>query len=404
MATESEKPNVDEILSHLQAKVEEKRKSGAYPRGLEKELAAHFERIVAHRAKDLFAPPREELSSVSRSMDFDPRRISFDSKVPGGRFVHKLAARLVARQTQGILDQVFVFAQTVYGTLNRLVESVQESNRIIYSDLGGQIDAIIERLASYERTPEDSMVALRDLRRRVEELEEAEASRNFRAWFSPARFEAEFQVSRSYEEYAEIYRDLAERLVGYGPVLDIGCGRGRFLQILRDLGVEASGVDVDAEQVKLAQADGLRVDHGDGIEYLAKAMEGSLGGAVSIHVVEHLTPQQVAELVLLLGEKVRHGGRVIVETENPQSLYMFTNTLFIDPTHFKPIHPLYLRFLFREAGFSEVEIEPRSPVPPDVALDLSGPEGTGNDGVNSNLAKLNRILFGPLTYALIATR
>jgi SAM-dependent methyltransferase len=402
MATESEKPNVDEILSHLRAKVEEKRKSGAYPQGLEKDLAAHFERVVAYRAKDLFAPPSEELSSVSRSMDFDPRKIKFDSRIPGGRFVHKLASKLVARQTQGVLDQVFAFAQTVYGTLNRLVESIQESNRVMYSDLGGQIDAIIERLASYERTPEDSMVALRDLRRRVEDLEEAEASRNFLAWFSPGRFEAEFQGNA--EEYAEIYRDLAERLVGYGPVLDIGCGRGRFLQILRELGVEAFGVDIDADQVKLAQADGLRVDHGDGIAYLAKAMEASLGGAVLIHVVEHLTPRQVAELVLLLGEKVRRGGRVIIETENPQSLYIFTHTLFMDPTHFKPIHPLYLRFLFREAGFSEVEIDLRSPAPPHAALDLVGPEGNGSDAVNSNLLKLNHILFGPQNYALIATR
>ena len=72
-----------------------------------------------------------------------------------------------------------------------------------------------------------------------------------------------------------------------------------------------------------------------------------------IQVIEHLTAQDAMDLVALAARKVRPGGKVIIETVNPQSLYVFARSFYLDPTHVRPVHPAYLEFLFREAGFAE---------------------------------------------------
>jgi O-antigen chain-terminating methyltransferase len=304
--------------------------------------------------------------------------------------------RLVGRQIQGAFDQLFNFAQAVYAALNAL----EESSRAVYADLTGEIDAIIERLAAYERSPDDSVIALRELRRRLEVLEGSESQRQFRPWFSSARFEERFQGSP--EEYARWYDDLAARFVGHDPVLDIGCGTGRFLALLSDRGIEAHGVDTDAERVKVAMERGLKAEVGDGLDHLKSLTDASLGGAAVIQVVEHLTAQELLELVFVLREKIRSGGLVIIESVNPGSLYMFAHTFFLDPTHRQPIHPNYLRFLFGEAGFQRVDVELRSRLPADQMLQQeSGSEATTR---SENLRRLNDLLFAPQNYAVIAER
>ncbi|MDT4936628.1 MAG: hypothetical protein QOG80_299, partial [Pseudonocardiales bacterium] len=92
----------------------------------------------------------------------------------------------------------------------------------------------------------------------------------------------------------------------------------------------------------------------------------------------------------------------IVETVNPQSLYVFAHAFYVDPTHNQPIHPAYLTFLFREAGFTEVYIDWRSLPDDDERLQevLDDPTGVLND----NVRRLNQILFAPQDYAVIATR
>jgi 2-polyprenyl-3-methyl-5-hydroxy-6-metoxy-1,4-benzoquinol methylase len=392
-----ERPDIGSLLETLRERVEERRKSGAYPPDLEEEMAAHFKRIAAHRPKDFFGATRESFSAVHSAMGFDSRRIPVDSRMPAGSVLHRLVRRIVGRQIQGAFDQLFDFAQAVYAAFNAMEESAKEA----HFDLTRRIDAIIERLAAFERAPDDSVIGLRELRRRVEALEDSEASRRFRPWFSSARFEESFQLSS--EDYAHNYDDLASRFVGLDPVLDIGCGSGRFLELLRDRGVEAYGVDTDAEQVKVALGKGLEAELGEGLDHLRSLEHASLGGVAAIQVVEHLTAQQLLELVFLLREKIRPGGLAIVETLNPVSLYIFAHTFYIDPTHRNPIHPNYLSFLFDEAGFQKVEVALRFPLPAKQVLQ----EETGTeppDTVGENVRRLNELLFAPQHYAVIAER
>lgn len=166
-------PDVDQLVETIRARVEERRASGFYPEGLEEDLSAHFQRILDFRAGYL-APLRHRLEAVRESMGFDPKRISTDSQVLGGEVIHRLAARLVARQTQGVLEQVHAFGVAVREALDGIVQMLEDPSRL-QPDVVGQIDAILERLATYERT--QGPAAIRELTKRVEELEDKEAER-----------------------------------------------------------------------------------------------------------------------------------------------------------------------------------------------------------------------------------
>jgi O-antigen chain-terminating methyltransferase len=112
----------------------------------------------------------------------------------------------------------------------------------------------------------------------------------------------------------------------------------------------------------------------------------------------------VIDLVALAADKVRPGGRVFLETVNPQSLYVFAHAFYLDPTHVRPVHPAYLAFLFREAGFAAVDIEWRSPPPPDDVLEEVRSEHTLPGAINANVKRLNQLLFAPQDYLLAAVR
>ncbi|HMC09103.1 MAG TPA: methionine biosynthesis protein MetW, partial [Actinomycetota bacterium] len=220
------------------------------------------------------------------------------------------------------------------------------------------LDAVLDRLAYYERSPADAAM-LGAIVRRLEELEEAEARRQFRPWFAAERLAEELRGSR--EEVLEAYRDLAGSFAGCAPVVDLGCGRGELLELLAGMEVEASGVEADAELVKAASEHGLAVEHGDALRWLGAATPESLGGIALLRVVDALSAQELIEVVGLAAEKLRPGGRAVVLGSNPGSPAGQARTLGRDPAWVRPVHPAYLAFLFREAGFAEIAVDRRPP-------------------------------------------
>ena len=134
--------------------------------------------------------------------------------------------------------------------------------------------------------------------------------------------------------------------------------RGEFLELLRDLGVDARGVEVDPQLVMTARGRGLAVELAEGgVEYLARVPNESLGGLVMIQVIEHLAPQQVLDVVKLASEKLRPGGMFVAETVNPTSLSTYARAFWVDPDHVRPIHPAFMDFLLKQAGFTQYEFE-----------------------------------------------
>lgn len=381
--------DLDDLVRQLQARVDARREAGLYPKGLEEEMTAHFQRILTQRREPLRLPDiRRAVQESGRALPLAADRIGHDSGLPGGQFVHKAVARMVGRQTQGIIEQAQRFAQPVQEALEAIAAAIED----LATDVAQSLDSLYERQAAQERT----MLAAGYGDRRVER------EAGFKPWYSSERFEQAFRGSR--EEMLERYRDLAGRLVGAGPVLDLGCGRGEFLELLSASGVDAYGIDTDEELVKWGIDRGLRVHEDEGLRHLAELEDRALGGLVLIQVVEHFSAQELVDLVALAADKVRPDGQVLIETVNPQSLYVFAHAVYLDPTHIRPVHPAYLAFLFREAGFASVSIEWRSPPPTSDLLEAVPDDTPAASLQNENVRRLNELLFAPQDYLLAATR
>lgn len=181
---------------------------------------------------------------------------------------------------------------------------------------------------------------------------------------------------------------------GDAPVLDAGCGRGEFLELLADRKRRCYGIDINDEMVAHCREKALRAEKADLVQHLSGLADESLGGIFSAQVVEHLQPGYLLKFLELGYFKLRKGGRLVIETINPTSLYALFEAYYRDLTHVQPIHPDTLRFFAQESGFAEIEIMNRSPVSPELKL----------TGADENTAKLNRILFGDQDYALIARK
>jgi len=190
--------------------------------------------------------------------------------------------------------------------------------------------------------------------------------------------------------YVEDFRAAA------GPVLDLGCGRGEFLALLREAGIEARGVDLDPDMVAYARGEGLEVTQADAVEYVRDLEGSSLGGIFAAQLVEHLPAQTLVRLLELAAAKLRPGGLLVAETINPLSPFALRN-YYADLTHAQPLVPETLELLARQAGFGSVELrylnapEERLVEPPDPVI-------------AANVRRLNELLFGPLDYAIVASR
>jgi len=390
---------IDPLVEMIRVRVAERRKAGMYPEGLEEELDAHFKRIVAHRHDPDLSDLRSSLEVLAVRGAFSRARIPLATTVPGGDYVHRVVGKVISRQTQGVLEQVQGFADVVRETFDKVADALAEPYSHVHSDLVGQLDAIWERLAAWERGPVDSPAAVADLRRRVERLEAAEEARRFNPPFSAADFESAFRGST--DDLKDRYQELAKLFDGREPVLDIGCGRGEFLELLHARGVAATGVEIDPALVEEGRAGGLEIAAGDGVVHLSSLADNSLGGVVLIQVIEHLSRQHVVDVVALALEKVRPGGVMVVETVNPQSLYTFAHSFFLDPTHTTPIHPAYLKFVFEQAGWKVAQLLWRTPPPEADALQDDAGAG---DTAAANIGRLNQLLFAPQDYAIVAYR
>jgi SAM-dependent methyltransferase len=209
-----------------------------------------------------------------------------------------------------------------------------------------------------------------------------------------------------YLAFEERFRGPDRFAAAGGEVADLGCGRGEFLELLRDRGVDAVGLDASAEMVSLSREKGLRAEHGDLFAFLADRPPGSLGGILCSHVVEHLWPADHVRFARLAAAALRPGGLLIVETPNPKSLIAGAINFSCDPTHLRPVYPETLAFMLERAGFEDVAIEYLAPVPDDLR---AGPATAVPEGLESTVAQINEsirrldaLVFGDRDYAVIA--
>lgn len=210
--------------------------------------------------------------------------------------------------------------------------------------------------------------------------------------------------------------DYVHYFKGLANVLDVGCGRGEFLDLLKENGVSAKGLDLNPEMVEVCKSRGLDATAADARSYLRSVADGSLGGLIAIQVVEHLQPQYLGEMLGLAFDKIKPGGRIVLETINPACWVAFFESYIRDLTHVKPIHPETLQYLLQANGFVNVEIVYRAPIAPEGKLQkvTARPTHYGDaatdaltelvSSFNSNVDRLNERIFSYQDFAAIATR
>ena len=324
--------------------------------------------------------------------------------------------KIVRKLVRWYVEPIAAEQRAFNGSVLRLIDDVTAWTASGLHSASERLDALEVRLDSVEREASERGrldVRLEDRLLRVERRPAGAASTT--AAPPPAAAAAPFdyfafegrmrenrdEIARRQAAYVDDFRDAA-------PVLDAGCGRGEFLTLLRDAGVDARGIDLDADMVAFCQGEGLDVEQADVLAYLDAAAEGSFGGIFAAHVAEHLPPPALVRFLELSASRLRPGGLLVLETPNPVSLVALKH-YFADLTHAQPLVPETLAFLVRSAGLVVDELrylnEPSAAerLQP-VRLPDDERWAEAQQALDADVQRLNEVVFGPQDYAVVARR
>lgn len=263
-----------------------------------------------------------------------------------------------------------------------------------------------ERVDALEAQVRALSVELAKASQRVARLETAVGEMRVQVDGSGPRFDALYAefTDRFRGSAAEVTVKLSEylpdvrRLIGASPgagatgngVVDLGSGRGEWLALLRDEGIQASGVDANAAFVEAGRAGGLDLVHGDAVTHVQDLPANSVDMITAFHVIEHLDVETLLALLAAAMHALRPGGCLLLETPNPANLQMAACDFYNDPTHRSPLPPALTEFLVSASGFGDVEMRP---------LHANQPPFEPAGGQVEQL--VSSTLFGPQDYAVL---
>ena len=174
------------------------------------------------------------------------------------------------------------------------------------------------------------------------------------------------------------------------PVLDVGCGRGEWLELLREGKLEAIGIDLNEAMVAQCKERGLKVVQGDGIEFLRNLADSSQGAVTGFHIIEHLPLEVLIQLVMHSRRVLKPGGIAIFESPNCKNLTVGACNFNIDPTHRNPVFPETAQFMLETQGFERVTLKYLSPV-----------DTTTLGNIDEESPRIRELLYGPQDFAVI---
>jgi 2-polyprenyl-3-methyl-5-hydroxy-6-metoxy-1,4-benzoquinol methylase len=378
------------------------------------------------------ARPTEPIASIEHYRDL-LERLNRDWRIEGYVSADGSLARRALYQLRRVLARLLGTQETFNSEVVQLVNTLAP----ILSSLE-QVERYREALAARERRMETAFDQLRaeqqELRTAVAVLRQSnhdltrELSRTTPASSAPdsapdsahsahsAQTSSE-ALSHKYVGFEDEFRgapeDIAARQAGYveifsgaADVLDVGCGRGEFLALLKERGVRARGIDVNDSMVEVCVQKGLDATKADALGHLQAQPPGSLGGLIAAQVVEHLEPSYLTALLDAAYAALRPGAPIVLETINPACWFAFFESYVRDITHVRPLHPDTLKFLLQASGFVGLEIRYQAPYPEHDKLQrVTAPAlGDASATLNANVEKLNSLLFTYLDYAAIARR
>ncbi len=212
---------------------------------------------------------------------------------------------------------------------------------------------------------------------------------------------SEAEISRRMESILPI-------LSGHAPVLDLGCGRGELLLLLREAGIESKGVDGDVALVQGAVRRGLDVVQGDVLGFLQGLDDHSVGAITAFHFFEHCSGIMIVEILDQCRRVLRPGGLVVAELPNPRNLRVGASLFWLDPTHRRPILPETMGMFFKAAGFEIRDLLELHPFPEDQRFEsrTGGEEDLHEAGrrLVELERRLDQLLNGPRDFRIIGVK
>lgn len=181
-------------------------------------------------------------------------------------------------------------------------------------------------------------------------------------------------------------------------VLDIGCGRGEFLELLNANGVKGEGVEINRDMIEVCKSKGIKVYEAEAVDFLTKTQK-KYGAIFASHVVEHISFSHLVDLVNTAYSQLVSGGKLIIETPNPTTVATHIGGFYSDPTHLHFVHPQLVKFIAEQAGFRKVEFIFASEQDNIMVItdEMSEVE-------KKNMERLNQVIFGFQEYAIIAEK
>jgi SAM-dependent methyltransferase len=384
---------LQEDLRDIAARQEDLRKNAARQEDL---------REIAVRQEDLreMAARQEDLQkSAARQEDLRKMGAQLEALQQG--------LRELAAEQDDLRKTVPMRIESLDGRLSEVAKSMRESGTIHIPNLANRIAALglyaQQTRADLSLQDRRLSLLLQEARKQMREPPDAPAP------FAPelcdgsaglyVDFEAAFrgtreEIRQKQSVYIPMLRD-----AGAGrhdrPVVDLGCGRGEWLELLRAEQMQASGVDSNESMIETCRGLGLNAVLGDAFSHLRGLPESSVGAVTAFHLVEHLPFDVVLALIDESIRVLRPDGILILETPNPGNILVGAQYFYLDPTHIRPLPSPMLRFFVEARGMCRVEIHELHPYPESLRVPEDG---------NELAKRFNDYFYGPRDYAVVARR
>ena len=405
-----EEIDVEEIMRKIRENIKNRKESGVSPEDV---LDLHCRSIgFSDRKKDLFREDcdiNQDLEQIKLNWDIENNSYYISSHHPIVGKVLTMGRELIHNEVQRYVDP----------TIEKQIEFNRSTARIL-SKLDTRIDQTKDIRIETENRIRTIIAAMNEdienkawlasiLEKRID-IGRAKLDPSWKGQTGLEDyfiFEEQFRGSRAdTKQKQSVFLHYFDQCKS---VLDIGCGRGEFLEMLKERNINVHGVDVDQDMVEYCKSKGLDVEKIDAVSYLERIDANSLEGIFIDQVVEHLEPDYLVKMLCLCYRKLKNDHYMIVETVNPLSFVSFAN-FYSDMSHKKPIHPETMKFLFRISGFREIDAKFLSPISDDARLRRlelrwrSETEKKMIETYNYNIDMLNSILFGAQDYAVIGKK
>lgn len=322
------------------------------------------------------------------------------------RTLAKLAVTLVIRLSRFLTDRQIAFNRAATHALREISQTVTDVSQTVTNmsqtvkDMETRIshltsvvhlqDKRIDALLLNARDRGDTPAPTRSVTDAVDENSHA-----FDALY--AAFQDRFRGSR--EDIKTRLRAHLPRVRAAGvgteamPIVDLGCGRGEWLELLRDEGLKARGADLNRVSIAGCREIGLEIVEEDALSFLRSIPDVAVGAVTGFHIIEHLPFDVLLGLLDETYRVLKPGGLAIFETPNPHNVIVGSCSFYLDPTHRNPLPAGLMQFMMEIRGFSEVEIVGLHPYPEKFRV-------SGSDLAD----RFNAYFHGPQDYAVVGHR